>query len=89
MGARLRKEKAERGKKGAEMADEEKGSKRTISFGAGGSNTKTATPIKSALRKEPKETVKVFKHDLVVDIRGRASYAKKKNEVRKKVISCL
>ena len=45
--------------------------------------------MKSALRKGLRETVNVFKHDLVVDIRVRVSYAKKKYEVRKKVISCL
>ena len=53
LAARLRKEKAERASKRAEMADEEEGSKRTISFGAGDSNTKTARPMKSALRKGP------------------------------------
>ena len=39
--------------------------------------------MKSALRKGPKETVKVFKHDLVVGIRVRVTWAKKKNEVQK------
>ena len=77
LGARMRKEKAERARKEAEIADEEEGSKQTISFGAGGGNTKTATPMKSALRKGPKETVKVFKHNLVVDIRIRVTYEKK------------
>ena len=60
LAARLRKEKAERASKRAEMADEEEGSKRTISFWAGDDNTKTRTPMKSALRKRPKETVKIF-----------------------------
>ena len=45
--------------------------------------------MKSAPRKRPKETVKVFKHDLFVDIKVRVTYAKKKNEVRKQVIGCL
>ena len=43
--------------------------------------------MKSALRKGPKETVKVFKHDLVMDIRVRVTYAKKKNEVQKKQLA--
>ena len=84
LGARIRKEKAEKARKEAGIADEEEGSKQTISFGANGGNTKTTTPMKSALRKGYKEMVKVFKHGLVVDIRVRVTYAKKKNEVRKK-----
>ena len=80
----MRKEKAERARKEAEIADEEKGSKRTISFEAGGDNTKTTTPMKSVSRKGPKETIKVFKHDLVVDIRVRVTYAKRKTKCEKK-----
>ena len=60
LGARLRKEKAEKAKENAKRADEKEGNKRTISFGAGNSNTKTVTPMKSVLRKGPKETVKVL-----------------------------
>ena len=89
LGARLRKEKAEKAREEAERADKEEGSKRTISFGGGSSNTKTVTPMKSALRKGPKETVKVFKHDLVVDVRVRVNYTNKKNKVRKQVCNCL
>ena len=69
--------------------DKEEGNKRTISFGAGSSNTKTATLMKFALRKGPKETVKIFKHDLVVNVRVRVNYTKKKNEVRKQVCNYL
>ena len=47
------------------------------------------TPMKSALRKGPKETVKVPKHDLVVDARIRVNYTKKKNKVCKQVVNCL
>ena len=58
LGARVRKEKAEKVREEAKRADEEEGNKRAISFGAGSSNTKTATPMKSALRKGPKEKSK-------------------------------
>ena len=88
-GARLRKEKAEKAREEAEKADKEEGNKRTISFGAGNSNTKTATPMKSALRKGPKESIKVFKHKLVADVRVRVNCTKKKNKVSKQVCNCL
>ena len=86
---RLCAKKAEKAREEAERADKEEGNKRTISFGAGSSNIKTTTPMKSALRKGPKETVNVFKHDLVVDVRVRVNYTNKKNEVRKQVCNCL
>ena len=60
LGARLRKEKAEKAREEAERTDKEGGKQRTISFGADNSNTKTATPMKSDLRKGPKESVKVL-----------------------------
>ena len=66
-------------KKEAEEADKDKGSKRTISFGTGNSNSKTVTPMKSALKKGPKETIKVFKCELVVDVKVKVNYTRKKN----------
>ena len=82
-------EKAVRPRKEAEDADEEEGTKKTISFRTGNSNSKTGLPIKSALKKGPKEKIKAFKHDLVVDVRVKISYTRKKNEVRKQVCNCL
>ena len=89
MSARIRAKRAARARKEVEEADKDKGSKRTISFGAGNSNSKTVTPLKSALKKGPKETIKVFKCELVVDMRVRINYTSKKNEVRKQVCNYL
>ena len=73
----------------AEKSDKEEGDKRTISFSAGSSKTKTVTPMKSALRKGYKDTIKAFKHELVINVRVGVNYTKKKNEARKQVCNCL
>ena len=87
--AKLLSEKAARSRKEAEDADEEEVTNKTISFGTGNSNSKTGLPIKSALKKGPREKIKAFKYNLVVDVRVKISYTRKKNEVRKQVCNCL
>ena len=52
--AETRKERAEQSRREADEADEEEVTNKTISFGTGNSNSKTATPMKSALKKGPK-----------------------------------
>ena len=87
--AKLLSEKATRSRKEAEDADEEEGTNKTISFGTGNSNSKTGLPMKSALKKGPKEKIKVLKHELVVDVQVKISYTRKKNKARKQVCNCL
>ena len=45
--------------------------------------------VKSALKKGPKETIKIYKYELIVDVRIRVQYTRKKNKVRKQVYPCL
>ena len=40
--------------------------------------------MKSVLRKGPKKTVKIFKHDLVVDVRVRLNYTKRRTKCASK-----
>ena len=87
--ARIRAERAAQAMKEAEEANKDERSKRTISFGTGNSNSKTVTPMKSALKKGPKETIKVFKCELVVDVKVKVNYTRKKSKVRKQVCNCL
>ena len=87
--AKLRAVSAARSRKEAEDADEEEVSNKTISFGKVNSNSKSVTSLKSALKKGLKEKIKVFKHELIVDVRVKISYTRKKNEVRKQVCNCL
>ena len=89
-GARIRKEKAANSRKEAkEAATEDQGRNKTISFGTGSSKSKTTKSVKSALKKDPKETIKTYKYELIVDVRVRLQYTRKKNEVRKQVYACL
>ena len=91
---RLLREKAEKSRKEAEeaiMEEESKGGtpKKQISFSKGGGPTKASTPMKSALRKGKKETIKNYKHELVVMVRAKVTYERKKNQVRKKTNEAL
>ena len=45
--------------------------------------------MKSVLKKGPKEKIKVSKSELVVDVKVKVNYTRKKNEVRKQVCNCL
>ena len=83
--AKLLREKAEKVRKEAEAADEGGTTKKTISFGTSGGNSKPAPPRGSALKRGPKEKIKTFKHEMVVDVRIKISYTRQKNEVRKQV----
>ena len=69
--AKIRTERATRSRKEADDADEGEATNKTISFGTGNGNSKPVPPLKSALKKGPKEKIKVFKHELVVDVRLR------------------
>lgn len=66
---KMRKEKAEKGRKEAEEADKGDMTKKTISFGTSDINNKPAPPRGSALKKGSKEKIKMFKHEMVVDVR--------------------
>ena len=92
------KEKAEQARKESEAAAQEEESnvdarQKSIRFSAGGVSTKAAGPMKSALKtslkKKPKTAIKTYKCELVVTVRARVSYERKKNQVRKKLYESL
>ena len=87
--AETRKERAEQSRKEANEADEGETTNKTISFGTGDGNSKPAPPRGSALRRGPREKIKTFKHELVVHMKIKTSYKRKKNKVRKQVYNCL
>ena len=66
---KLREERAERSRKEAAAVDGLEDAEKTISFGTGDGNKKSAAPPKSALRKGIKEKIKTFKHKLVVEVK--------------------
>ena len=45
--------------------------------------------MKSALRKGAKGPIKVFNHELVVTVKARATYKRKKNQVRHNVYAAI
>ena len=69
-------------KKAASQEDRRK--RDVTSLHGGGVNTNKA-PMKSALRKKTKETVKEFKNELIVTVRLSVTYERKKKQIRKKV----
>ena len=82
-------EKAEQSRKNAEEDTQEEQAKgdspkKSIRFSTGGESAKTTDPMKSVLKKGPKVAIKTYKHELVVTIRARVTYERKKNQVRKK-----
>ena len=56
---------------------------------AEGNAAKTKTRMKSALRKGAKGPIKVFNHELVVTVKARATYKRKKNQVRHNVYAAI
>ena len=84
-----RKRKKRHKRRGARQINPQK----SISFSTGSGGTKPTDPTKSvlknALKKGPKKSVKVYKYELVVTVKTRVTYVRKKNEVRKKVYVSL
>ena len=81
---------SQEGSQEAKKATKKDGSKsKIISFGTGSSKLKTSTPVKSVLKRGSRETIKIYKHELVVDVKVRVKCTRKKNEIRKKVCACL
>ena len=76
-----------------EVAEEEgnqtDGHQKTIAFAAAVKATKIKASTKSALRKGAKESVKVFKYELIVTVRTRISYKRGKSQVRHKVYAAI
>ena len=71
-GGRICKTKAANSRKEAkETAIEDEGKNKTTSFGTGSSKSKPTRPVKSALEKGHKETIKPYKYELIVDVRVR------------------
>ena len=75
---KIRKEKAEKGRKKAEAADEGEITKKTISFGKSEGNNKPAPPHGSALKRGSREKIKTFKHEMVVGVKVKISYTRQK-----------
>ena len=95
---RLLHEKAKQSRKEAEeAAQREEGMadapQKSIKFSKGSGGTKPTNPtksvLKSALKKGPKKPIKIYKYELVVTVKLRVSYERKKNQVRKKVYVSL